>query len=405
MAKNIADIVFGGTNEEFVWRSPITDFETGSKLTVHESQEALFYFNGACVGVLGAGIHVLETERIPFLKGLLQKITGDKTIFHAQVYFVNKVELDMKWGVGDIVYTDPEGPVFTIGCFGQLNLVAESSRKIVEKLVGSQSSLSKNQVIAKFKELLSAEVTDKLVNTMIDNNISALDLNAKKKEISLLLIPILADLFGGYGFSVEQFRISGLNLPTDDPEYRRLTRLRSNRRMQLEELQLEQQKALVHEQTEAQKTRMQADAMAYKRQVEGYDYATEKRFEFLGKMAEHDGAGANISSDMLQMGAGLGMVSAVGGMMHNVMGGSNNPMNSMMYNVSGQVPQQPYGMPGQMPQQPYGGYQQPAAETPAAPAQEEDPLAVLKKLKALLDADLIEKEEYDAKKKEILSRM
>lgn len=40
--KNIADIKFEGTNEEFVWRSPITDFETGSKLTVYESQEALF---------------------------------------------------------------------------------------------------------------------------------------------------------------------------------------------------------------------------------------------------------------------------------------------------------------------------------------------------------------------------
>lgn len=404
MAKNIADIVFGGSNEEFVWRSPITDFETGSKLTVYESQEALFYFNGACVGVLGAGSHILETERIPFLKGLLQKITGEKTIFHAQVYFVNKVELDMKWGVGDIVYQDPAGPVFNIGCFGQMNLSAVNSRKIVEKLVGSQSSLTRTHVITKFKEILSAEVTDKLVNTMLANDISIIDLNAKKLEISNLLIPILADLFSNYGFSVEQFRISGLNIPTNDPEYHRLTRLRSNERMQLKELQLKQQEQLMLEQIEAQKMRMQADAMAYKRQVEGYDYATEKRFEFLGKMAEHDGVGAGLSSEMLQMGAGLGMMGAVGGMMQEAMGGGSNPMNSMMYSVAGTQPPQQYGygVPQQAPVAP-----QPAPEAPqqaAAPAQE-DPIAVLKKLKALLDAGLIEQSEYDAKKQEVLSRL
>lgn len=404
MAKNIADIVFGGSNEEFVWRSPITDFETGSKLTVYESQEALFYFNGACVGVLGAGSHILETERIPFLKGLLQKITGEKTIFHAQVYFVNKVELDMKWGVGDIVYQDPAGPVFNIGCFGQMNLSAVNSRKIVEKLVGSQSSLTRTHVITKFKEILSAEVTDKLVNTMLANDISIIDLNAKKLEISNLLIPILADLFSNYGFSVEQFRISGLNIPTNDPEYHRLTRLRSNERMQLKELQLKQQEQLMLEQIEAQKMRMQADAMAYKRQVEGYDYATEKRFEFLGKMAEHDGVGAGLSSEMLQMGAGLGMMGAVGGMMQEAMGGGSNPMNSMMYSVAGTQPPQQYGygVPQQTPVAP-----QPAPEAPqqaAAPVQE-DPIAVLKKLKALLDAGLIEQSEYDAKKQEVLSRL
>lgn len=404
MAKNIADIVFGGSNEEFVWRSPITDFETGSKLTVYESQEALFYFNGACVGVLGAGSHILETERIPFLKGLLQKITGEKTIFHAQVYFVNKVELDMKWGVGDIVYQDSAGPVFNIGCFGQMNLTAVNSRKIVEKLVGSQTSLTRTHVITKFKEILAAEVTDKLVNTMLANDISIIDLNAKKLEISNLLIPILAELFSNYGFSVEQFRISGLNIPTNDPEYHRLTRLRSNERMQLKELQLKQQEQLMLEQIEAQKMRMQADAMAYKRQVEGYDYATEKRFEFLGKMAEHDGVGAGLSSEMLQMGAGLGMMGAVGGMMQEAMGGGSNPMNSMMYSVAGTQPPQHYGygVPQQAPAVPT-----PAPEVPqqaAAPAQE-DPIAVLKKLKALLDAGLIEQSEYDAKKQEVLSRL
>ncbi len=71
-------------------------------------------------------------------------------------------------------------------------------------------------------------------------------------------------------------------------------------------------------QIEAEKIRIQAQAQAFKRQTEGYDYATEKQFEFLNNIATNQNAGAGISSDMLQMGAGLGMIGAVGGMMQGM---------------------------------------------------------------------------------------
>ena len=48
------------------------------------------------------------------------------------------------------------------------------------------------------------------------------------------------------------------------------------------------------------------------------------------------------------------------------------------------------------------GYQQ--QQAPAAPAAD-DPMARLSKLKQMLDAGLIEQAEYDAVKKEILSKM
>ena len=384
MARHLSDIKFEGTNEEFVWRSPITDFETGSKVTVYESQEALFYFNGECVGVLGAGSHILETEHIPFLKRLIQKITGNETIFHAQVYFVNKVEVDLKWGAGDIIYQDPRGPVFNIGCFGQLNLAAVNSRKIVEKLSGTNTFLTRSQVAAKFKELVIAHVSDRLVNTILDNNISITHISAKRIAVSEMLKPILAELYDNYGFSVEQFVISGFNIPEDDPEYRRLKRLLADQGLQLSELQLEQQRELMRMQIETEKMKMEAQAMAFKRSTEGYDYETEKRFEFLNKMAEHDGAGAGLSAEMLQMGAGLGMMGAVGGMMQETMSQS---MTTMSGAVAAPVPTPV-----------------PASASVPAPAQE-DPLEVLKKLKALLDAGLIEQSEYDAKKVEVLSRL
>lgn len=358
------------------------DFDNGSKLTVYESQEALFYFNGECVGVLGPGIHILETEHIPFLRRILQKLTGGESIFHAQVYFVNKVVLDIKWGAGDIVYQDPAGPVFNIGCFGQMNLTASDSRRVVEKLVGTERSLKKNEVEMKFRQLLMAEVRDKLVNTMLDNGVSIIHLSAKLNSIAKLLNPAVAELFGNYGFSLENFCISGANIPEDDPEYQRLKRLRANQGMMFSELQLKQQEELMKSQIEAEKIRIQAQAQAFKRQTEGYDYATEKQFEFLNNIATNQNAGAGISSDMLQMGAGLGMIGAVGGMMQGMTAPYVSGMGAMVQ-----------------------GQPNPGASPAAAPAEAEDPVAVLTKLKKLLDAGLIEQAEYDAKKNEILSRM
>lgn len=430
MSKNISDIQFEGTNEVFVQRSTETDFDTGSKLTVYESQEALFYFNGACAGVLGPGSHVLETENIPFLRGLLQKITGRKSIFHAQVYFVNKVELDMKWGAIDIVYRDPAGPVFNIGCRGQVNLYAENSRKIVEKLVGTQASLSKSKVIDYFKDLISAEVSDKLLNTMLENNISIIDLSSKLLTISKLLSPVISELFESYGFSDEQFRIQGVQVPEDDPEYTRLKRLRADEGLMQSEQLLLQQQELIKQQTAAQKIKMEAEAMAYKRNVEGYDYATEKQFEFLNNIATNENAAAGISSDMMQMGAGLGMLGAVGGMMQNM----TSPFVSAIGNITAppaapvqqtsvsatpaqqttapavstseeSLPAQNKETPQNTEAQGSGNNSNTESACAPNPGQPEDPFEVLKKLKAFLDAGFIEQSEYDEKKKEILSRM
>ena len=430
--KNIADIKFEGTNEEFVWRSPITDFETGSKLTVYESQEALFYFNGACVGVLGPGSHILETEHIPFLKKLIQRITGNESIFHAQVYFVNKVVLDIKWGAGDIVYQDPAGPVFNIGCFGQMNLAAEEPRCIVERLVGSEVSLKRSEVEMKFRQLLASQVRDHLVNAMLDNQISIIQLSARLGRIAELLAPDVAQLFGEYGFSLKNFCISGVNIPEDDPEYQRLKRLRANQGLRMSELQLKQQEELMMAQLAAEKTRIEAQAAAFKRQTEGYDYATEKQFEFLNQIASNPGAGAaGISSEMLQMGAGLGMLGAVGGMMQNMtspymngmgamtgipqpmagqmMAGMQNGAGQTMAGMQGGAGQTMAGMQngvGQMAAMPDGSGTAPQQTEPnAAPVPAADPVEVLGKLKRLLEAGLIEQEEYDAKKREILANL
>lgn len=304
-------------------------------------------------------------------------------MFHAEIYFVNKVNLDMKWGVGNILYEDPKGPVFEVGCFGQMDLKAADARTIVEKLVGTQDSLTRGQVLARFKEYLTSEVTDKLVNVMLANNISITQFSRELRTVSELLKPDLSELYRKYGFSLEEFRISGANIPTENPEYKRLLRLRADQGLQMDELQLERQRELIRHETEALKFKMDADAMAYKRQVEGYDYATERHYDFLDKVASNESAASSMSSEMLQIGAGISMVGAVSGAMQGM---ATQGMQAM-----GAGLQQPYMQANSQVSQPANA--------------QEDPMEVLGKLKKLLDAGLIEQSEYDAKKREVLGRM
>ena len=56
-----------GDNSTFIWKSPVEDFNTGTQLIVHESQEAVFFMNGQALDLFGPGRYTLETQNIPLI--------------------------------------------------------------------------------------------------------------------------------------------------------------------------------------------------------------------------------------------------------------------------------------------------------------------------------------------------
>lgn len=63
-------IKYEGDNETLVWKHPIEDFNLGSQLIVHESQEAIFFRDGQALDLFGAGRYTLETQQLPLLEKL-----------------------------------------------------------------------------------------------------------------------------------------------------------------------------------------------------------------------------------------------------------------------------------------------------------------------------------------------
>ena len=72
----ISVIKYEGKNDSFVWKHPIEDFNWGSQLIVHESQEAIFMMNGRALDLLGPDRYTLETENLPLIGRVVDAPTG-----------------------------------------------------------------------------------------------------------------------------------------------------------------------------------------------------------------------------------------------------------------------------------------------------------------------------------------
>ena len=78
--KPIAEVIkYEGDNSTFIWKHPVEDFNTGTQLIVHESQEAVFFMNGQALDLFGPGRHLLETQNIPLIGKFFRRPTNDVT--------------------------------------------------------------------------------------------------------------------------------------------------------------------------------------------------------------------------------------------------------------------------------------------------------------------------------------
>lgn len=126
---SITDVIkYEGNNQTFIWKHPSEDFNTGSQLIVHETQEAIFFLNGQALDSFGPGRHELETQNLPLLNGVSKITTGGVSPFHSEVYFVNLIEqMGIRWGTNSkIQFMEPTyGFPLSLGASGEIALAVK----------------------------------------------------------------------------------------------------------------------------------------------------------------------------------------------------------------------------------------------------------------------------------------
>lgn len=312
-------IKYEGDNKTFVWKHPSRNFNTGAQLIVHESQEAIFMVNGEMLDTFGPGKHVLETENLPLIKTLFKLVTGGKSAFHAELYFINKTEqMAIKWGTDSKVqYIEPEYhfPV-EIGACGEMSLSVFNSGKLLTKLVGTEKILNQETLTKFFRAILMTNVKSLLAATITDRRISIFEIDKHLSELSETIKQQLSDDFGDYGITLCTFFVTRVLKPEEDRNYQRFVDLYYRKITDVAEAELQQQLTLIEQRTKAQSKVMEAEASAKQRQLEGYTYQQERGFDVAKEIAANDAV-----AQFGNVGIGMGMMTGIGGEMSQQVGG------------------------------------------------------------------------------------
>ena len=319
MANTIEIIKYEGDNTTFVWKHPIEDFNTGSQLIVHETQEAIFYLNGQALDLFGPGRHTLETQNIPLLKKYLNVPSDGSSPFHCEIYYINKIEqMAIKWGTdSQVQYMDPTYKFpLKIGASGEMALRIDDSRKLLNKLVGTEKALGQLQLVSVFRAFLMARIKPYIARVMQTSNFSIFEIDSYMKDISDSLHLQLIPDFQEYGIRLERFFITNIVKPDGDKAYERFKDIHVRQYSDIAEAKLRQKVGIIDQETSAQRLVIESAAVAKKRELEGYSYAVERGFDVAEKVADNEGIG-NFSNT----GIGLGMIGGVAGGMGSFVAG------------------------------------------------------------------------------------
>ncbi len=315
---SITDVIkYEGNNQTFIWKHPSEDFNTGSQLIVHETQEAIFFLNGQALDSFGPGRHELETQNLPLLNGISKITTGGVSPFHSEVYFINLIEqMGIRWGTNSKVqFMEPTyGFPLSLGASGEMALAVKEPRRLLLKLVGTEALLSQDKLISYFKAFLQTRIKTHLAQVITEQKLSIFELDAHLEELSDSLKTKLLPDFAAYGLSLTQMLVTAIVKPEGDPVYEKFKDLHFKQYADVREAQIKQQVSIIEQETAAQRTVISAKARAEKRQIEGYTYQQERSFDVAEKMAQNEATG-----EYANMGIGLGVMAGVGGTMGAVM--------------------------------------------------------------------------------------
>ena len=221
-------IKFEGGQDTLIWKHPIEDFNMGSQLIVHESQEAIFFRDGQALDLFGAGRYTLETDQFPIMEKLYKLPSDSDQTFHSEVYFINKAQhMAFKWGTSEkVTLIDPtsQAPI-AVGARGLFNFRVSNARKLLLKLVGTTSGIKRGDLLGSdgnqangyarnyFRAIVQLGVSTKLAQIITEQNIDILQIDQQKMQLSDALKESMLSYFDDYGMEITEFLVEGIILP------------------------------------------------------------------------------------------------------------------------------------------------------------------------------------------------
>ena len=203
------------TNDTVVWKFPRyqNEIKMGAKLTVRESQQAVFLNEGTIADVYQPGMYTLQTENMPILATLRGWKYGFNSPFKADVFFFStKQFIDQKWGTKNpITLSDDRFGMIELRAFGSFAYKVIDAGKFIKEVAGTEGEYTTDEVNGQLRSL----IVNKFTNAAGQGNLPIEKFAANLDDLSKLCTDKLNEDFDAYGLKITRFVIENVSMPDD----------------------------------------------------------------------------------------------------------------------------------------------------------------------------------------------
>ncbi len=203
------------TDDTMVYRFERYDNEikNGAKLTVRESQVAVFVNEGQIADVFGPGMYTLATQNLPILSTLKGWKHGFSSPFKAEVYFfATKRFTGRKWGTPNVFYVrDADFGRVTLRAFGTYTIKINDPVMFMKEVVGTDHLFTTDEIESELRSL----IVTSFIEAVGASGLPLLDFAQNYKKLSDFCEQKLGEEFKEYGLEITKFLISSISLPEE----------------------------------------------------------------------------------------------------------------------------------------------------------------------------------------------
>jgi len=216
-SKQFIDVIEWTENGDqmLAWRFPFEDHEiqNGGRLTVRDSQLAVFVNEGRIADVFGPGLYTLSTNTLPLLTNLLNWDKAFKSPFKSDVYFFSsRLRLDQKWGTATpITIRDREFGAVRIRAYGIYAYHINDPRMFYEKVSGSRGSYMVSDLEGQLRNTIVGRMTDAFGRA----NVNFIDMAGSQAQLSQTMVADLRGVFADLGLLLDNFVVENISLPEE----------------------------------------------------------------------------------------------------------------------------------------------------------------------------------------------
>jgi membrane protease subunit (stomatin/prohibitin family) len=203
------------TRDTLVWRFERQGhaIKYGAKLTVRESQAAVFVHEGVVADVFGPGLYELETNNLPILTTLQHWDHGFQSPFKSEIYFVNTRRFtDLKWGTKNpILCRDPEFGMVRLRAFGSYTMRVADPSKFLTDIVGTDGAFTTQEIEFQIRNVIVTNFSQIIATS----GIPVLDMAGNTIELAKIVLDRIAPKIAEYGLELPGFYIENVSLPPE----------------------------------------------------------------------------------------------------------------------------------------------------------------------------------------------